>query len=50
MPTENTYVLVNYEEQCSLWPLDKSLPTGWQQSDASGDRETHLAYCKRDLH
>lgn len=37
-------VLVNHEEQYSLWPLDKSPPLGWQPSGPTGDRETCLAY------
>jgi MbtH protein len=37
-------VLVNGEEQYSLWPLDKTPPTGWRQSGATGNRETCLTY------
>ncbi|WP_125716916.1 MbtH family protein [Pseudoalteromonas rubra] len=37
-------VLVNHEEQYSLWPSYKSVPGGWQDVGVEGDKETCLAY------
>lgn len=37
-------VLVNHEEQYSLWPLDKAPPVGWRQTGPTGSKETCLAY------
>ena len=37
-------VLVNHEEQYSLWPLEKPVPAGWRQTGPTGSKETCLAY------
>ncbi|MCG7564458.1 MULTISPECIES: MbtH family protein [Pseudoalteromonas] len=37
-------VLINQEEQYSLWPSYKSVPGGWQDVGVEGDKETCLAY------
>lgn len=37
-------VLVNHEEQYSLWPLDKAAPDGWRQTGTSGTKDVCLAY------
>lgn len=37
-------VLVNEEEQYSLWPAHKAVPAGWSAVDCSGDKETCMAY------
>lgn len=39
-------VLVNHEEQYSIWPLGKTIPHGWKQAGKSGDKETCLAFVK----
>lgn len=42
--SESTHsVLINSEEQYSLWPLEKSPPLGWQ-AVYSGSRENCLEY------
>ncbi|WP_018220887.1 MbtH family protein [Salinispora pacifica] len=42
---ERTYrVVVNDEEQYSIWPADKQLPAGWTAKDVEGPRETCLAH------
>lgn len=37
-------VLVNDEEQYSLWMADKAIPSGWRQVGAPGSKEACLAY------
>lgn len=39
-------VVVNGEEQYSLWPLDKDLPLGWQEAGKQGSEEACLAFIK----
>jgi MbtH protein len=36
-------VLVNHEEQFSLWPIAKSIPTGWTRV-VEGSKENCLAH------
>jgi MbtH protein len=52
MPTDakedtRTYiVLVNHEEQYSLWLADREIPLGWSAVGKPGSREECLAYVK----
>ena len=52
MPTQEnedtrTYVvLVNHEEQYSLWLADKPVPAGWTAVGKPGSRDECLAYVK----
>jgi len=52
MPTDATedtrpcIVLVNHEEQYSLWLADKEIPLGWSAVGTPGSREECLAYVK----
>ncbi|MBN1171477.1 MAG: MbtH family protein [Micromonosporaceae bacterium] len=39
-------VLVNHEEQYSLWPNHLDNPAGWRDAGASGTREECLAYVR----
>ncbi len=42
---ENAYrVVVNHEEQYSIWPLDRDLPPGWTAAGKEGTKEECLAY------
>jgi MbtH protein len=42
-----TYVVVvNHEEQYSIWPLDKELPSGWREAGKSGPKESCLEHIK----
>ncbi|MFF9127533.1 MbtH family protein [Streptomyces sp. NPDC014889] len=42
---EQTYtVVVNDEEQYSIWRADAELPAGWRADNMSGTREQCLAY------
>lgn len=37
-------VLVNPEEQYSIWPADRQNPAGWTDAGESGSKEECLAY------
>lgn len=37
-------VVVNHEEQYSLWLADKDLPLGWKDAGKSGSKAECLAY------
>jgi MbtH protein len=37
-------VLVNHEEQYSIWPAPKAIPAGWRDTGKSGPKRECLAY------
>ena len=37
-------VVVNDEEQYSIWPVARDLPAGWRQDGFTGSEEECLAY------
>ena len=37
-------VVVNHEEQYSIWPADRELPAGWSAAGKSGTKIECLAY------
>jgi MbtH protein len=37
-------VVINYEEQYSIWPADRDLPAGWNEAGKSGTKAECLAY------
>ena len=37
-------VVVNHEEQYSIWPVDRENPLGWEDRGPSGSKEECLAY------
>lgn len=39
-------VVVNHEEQYSIWPADRELPLGWTDAGKSGDKEACLAHIR----
>jgi MbtH protein len=39
-------VVVNDEEQYSIWPADKALPLGWKKAGKAGTKEACLEYVK----
>jgi MbtH protein len=39
-------VVVNHEEQYSIWPDYKPIPNGWRSVGRSGKKEECLAYIK----
>jgi MbtH protein len=40
-------VVVNHEEQYSIWPADRGIPLGWREAGKSGDKAECLAYIKQ---
>ncbi|MFI7241467.1 MbtH family protein [Streptomyces qinglanensis] len=40
-------VVVNAEEQYSIWPLERDIPAGWSGVDVSGDKAACLAHIER---
>jgi MbtH protein len=45
--SEQSYqVVLNHEEQYSIWPDDKSLPAGWREGGRRGTRDECLAYIR----
>lgn len=45
--TDVTYkVVVNHEEQYSIWPADRELPAGWREEGKSGTKAECLAHIK----
>lgn len=39
-------VVVNHEEQYSIWPVDRENPLGWRDVGMSGPKAECLAYIK----
>jgi MbtH protein len=39
-------VVINHEEQYSIWPAGKENPLGWKEVGRTGTREQCLAYIK----
>lgn len=37
-------VVVNHEEQYSIWPLDLAVPAGWREVGRTGSKAECLAY------
>ncbi|HZM77335.1 MAG TPA: MbtH family NRPS accessory protein [Candidatus Limnocylindrales bacterium] len=37
-------VVVNHEEQYSIWPADQDLPAGWDDTGFTGSQEQCLAH------
>jgi cmnN len=37
-------VVVNHEEQYSIWPSDREIPAGWSRAGYTGDKDECLAY------
>ena len=47
MDTEDTHiyrVVVNHEEQYSIWPIDRENPPGWRDGGKTGKKAECLAY------
>lgn len=40
-------VLVNHEQQYSIWPEWKSVPGGWADTGVSGDKQTCLDHVNK---
>ena len=39
-------VVMNHEEQYSIWPVDRENPLGWRDAGKSGPKAESLAYIK----
>ncbi|WP_437677694.1 MbtH family protein [Sorangium sp. So ce131] len=39
-------VVINDEEQYSIWPVKKAIPDGWRSTDRRGTKEYCLSYIK----
>lgn len=39
-------VVVNHEEQYSIWPADRAIPAGWRDAGHSGSQSDCLAHIK----
>ena len=39
-------VVVNHEEQYSIWPADKDMPLGWMDAKKVGSKEECLEFIK----
>jgi MbtH protein len=39
-------VVVNHEEQYSIWPVDQEKPLGWKEAGKSGSKADCLEYIK----
>jgi MbtH protein len=37
-------VVVNFEEQFSIWPLNREMPAGWKDAGKQGTKPECLAY------
>ena len=46
--TDNTTykVVINHEEQYSIWPVERENPFGWREAGKSGNKAECLAYIK----
>ena len=44
---QTTYkVVLNHEEQYSIWPAERKCPLGWREAGKSGPKDVCLAYIK----
>jgi MbtH protein len=39
-------VVVNHEEQYSIWPVERTVPMGWREVGKDGAKAVCLAYIK----
>ena len=37
-------VVVNHEEQYSIWPADREIPAGWREAGKTGTKDECLAH------
>ncbi len=48
MASEQQYrVVLNDEEQYSMWPVDRDLPQGWREEGTTGDKQKCLTHIDR---
>ena len=39
-------VVVNHEEQYSIWPVERDVPNGWRRADKRGSKQECLEHIK----
>jgi MbtH protein len=44
--TERFDVVINHEEQYSIWPVGREIPDGWTATGFSGTKEECLAHIR----
>jgi len=44
---EEYLVVLNHEEQFSIWPTDRDLPDGWRAEGTTGSRDSCLDHIGR---
>ena len=44
---EQFVVVVNHEEQYSIWPAGREIPTGWREADVEGGKSECLEHIAR---
>jgi MbtH protein len=42
--TRDYHVVINHEEQYSIWPVDRDIPAGWSAVGMSGPKDECLAH------
>jgi len=42
--TRSFVVVINPEEQYSIWPTSKAIPSGWRATETTGSKKDCLAY------
>ena len=47
VPAKNFQVVINHEEQYSIWPDGKPIPPKWRATGFSGSKDECLDYVKR---
>ncbi len=48
MEERTTYtVVINHEEQYSIWPADREPPLGWERVGEPGNKQSCLDYIER---
>lgn len=45
--SETLKVVVNTEEQYSIWPVDRENPAGWRDAGKTGSKDECLAWIKQ---
>lgn len=40
-------VVINHEEQYSIWPADRENPRGWRNAGRTGDKQQCLSYIEQ---
>lgn len=44
MADDGIWMVINHEEQYSIWPADKDIPRDWKKVGVEGDRDRCMRY------